>query len=142
MLTRKGTLISETYPRFGLRTVTRSHDDGIPSNRISTRSGEHVTEPCTHCPSSQPSRVLVRTIFLNSSNQSSVRWVKSSQGTRRGTCGWITSYIFYFCSTNCIFVHIYGPVVQWLEYRLCKAGVPGSNPGGSIFQKELCNAGE
>ena len=35
-------------------------------------------------------------VFLTTSNLSSVRWVKSSQGSRRGTCGWITSFFFFF----------------------------------------------
>ena len=35
--------------------------------------------------------------LLGDANLSSVRWAKSSQGSRRGTCGWITSFfIFYF----------------------------------------------
>lgn len=33
-------------------------------------------------------------------NPGSVRWVKSSQGIRRGTCGWITSFSFFFNKEN------------------------------------------
>src|SRR3989344_4256714 len=34
--------------------------------------------------------------LLGNANLSSVRWVKSSQGSRRGTCGWITSFFFLY----------------------------------------------
>src|SRR3989338_5653923 len=37
----------------------------------------------------------MRPSFLIWSNVSSVRWVKSSQGICRGTCGWITSFLFF-----------------------------------------------
>lgn len=65
---RKGKLISQTLPRFGLRAETRPHETGIPSNRLSTSSGEYVPAPCTHRPSSHPNRVLVRLRFLVDSN--------------------------------------------------------------------------
>ncbi len=54
---RKEKLILETVSKSRLRAATRPHDDGIPSNRISIRSGEYVPAPCTHRPSNQPSRV-------------------------------------------------------------------------------------
>ena len=38
----------------------------------------------------------MRLSFLIKSNLSSVRRVKSSQGSRRGTCGWITSFYFFY----------------------------------------------
>ena len=74
---RKGKLISQTKPRFGLRAETRPHETGIPSNRLSTSSGEYVPAPCTHRPSSHPNRVLVRFRFLVDSNQSFARGAKS-----------------------------------------------------------------
>ncbi len=57
---RKGKLISETRPKFGLRAETRPHEAGIPSNRVSTSRGEYVPAPCTHRPSSHPSKAIVR----------------------------------------------------------------------------------
>ena len=53
---RKGKVIPETCPQFGLRAVTRPHEVGIPSNRKSLSSGELVPAPCTHRPSSQLSQ--------------------------------------------------------------------------------------
>ncbi len=46
----------ETLSKFRLRAVARPHDAGFRSNRVSLWPGEYVPEPCTHCPSSQPSR--------------------------------------------------------------------------------------
>ncbi len=57
---RKGKLISQTRPKFGLGAETRPHEAGIPSNRLSTSSGEYVPAPCTHRPSSHPNDPLVR----------------------------------------------------------------------------------
>ena len=57
---RKGKLISQTRPKFGLGAETRPHEAGIPSNRLSSSSGEYVPAPCTHRPSSHPSEFLVR----------------------------------------------------------------------------------
>lgn len=57
---RKEKLISQTLPQFGLRVETHPHEAGIPSNRLSTSSGEYVPAPCTHRPSSHPNKVLVR----------------------------------------------------------------------------------
>ncbi len=54
---RKEKLNLQTAFKFRLRTVTRPHDVGIPSNWISSRSGEYVPAPCTHRPSNHPSRV-------------------------------------------------------------------------------------
>ena len=48
--------------------------------------------------------------LLGKANLSSVRWAKSSQGSRRGTCGWITSF-FYFIKRRFIVA------VVWLEFK-------------------------
>ncbi len=50
-----------------LRVVIHPHDVGIPSNQTSSSSGEYVPAPCTHRPSNQPSRLLVRVYFLDKS---------------------------------------------------------------------------
>ena len=42
--------------QFGLESATRLHEVGITSNRESASHGEYVLEPCTHRPSSWPSR--------------------------------------------------------------------------------------
>ena len=97
---RKEKLILETVPQYRLRVATHPHDDGIPSNRTSSSSGEYVPAPCTHRPSNHSSRVQVSFVFLDNANLNSVRWVKSSQGNRRGTCGWITSFYFSFLKNN------------------------------------------
>ena len=46
--------------RFELRVATHPHEDEIPSNRVLALHGEYVPGPCTHCLSSQPSRVMMR----------------------------------------------------------------------------------
>ena len=74
---RKGKRISQTCPKFGLGAETRPHEAGIPSNRLSSSSGEYVPAPCTHRPSSHPSEFLVRLRFLALSNQRFVRGAKS-----------------------------------------------------------------
>ena len=66
---RKAKLIRQTCPKFGLGAETRPHEAGIPSNRLSSSSGEYVPAPCTHRPSSHPSLFLVRRRFLALSNQ-------------------------------------------------------------------------
>ena len=66
---RKEKRISQTCPKFGLGAETRPHEAGIPSNRLSSSSGEYVPAPCTHRPSSHPSLFLVRLRFLALSNQ-------------------------------------------------------------------------
>ena len=69
-----------------------------------------------------------------------MRWVKSSQGSRRGTYGWITS--FFLFTQKKVFI------TSFLDYRAhgltverppCKREVSGSNPDGSIFRKETCS---
>ncbi len=62
---REEKLNLQTLSKSRLRAVTCPHDDGIPSNRNSTCSGEYVPAPCTHRPSNQPSRVLVRLSFID-----------------------------------------------------------------------------
>jgi hypothetical protein len=52
--------IPQTQSKSGLRAVTRPHEDGIPSNRVSSSRGEHVPAPCTHRPSHHPSGVRTR----------------------------------------------------------------------------------
>jgi hypothetical protein len=56
----------------------------------------------------------VKLAFLSKLNLSSVRRDKSSQGSRRGTCGWITSFfIFYNLHFTFLqFLFLYGPVAQ------------------------------
>ena len=57
MQLRKEKLILQTRSQFGSRLETQPRDAGIPSNQSSSYSGEYVPAPCTHRPSSQPSRV-------------------------------------------------------------------------------------
>ena len=85
----------ETLSKCRLRVATHPHEVGIPSNQSLAYSGEYVPAPCTHRPSNQPSRLQVSLDPLVKSNLRSVRWVKSSQGIRRGTCGWITSFFIF-----------------------------------------------
>ena len=54
---RKAELNLETLSKFRLRIVIHPHDNGIPSNRVSSRPGEYVPALCTHRPSNQPSWV-------------------------------------------------------------------------------------
>ena len=65
---RKGKVIPETCPRFGLRVVTHPHEAGIPSNRVSLSRGELVPAPCTHRPSSQLSGALMSSFSLRTIN--------------------------------------------------------------------------
>src|SRR3989338_4416700 len=72
-----------------------------------------------------------------------VRCVKSSQGSRRGTYGWITSF---FILTRCLHLYIHGPVAQpgacclycmrTIEHRPC---IPYRKGGGLGF-KSCCRA--
>ena len=89
---------------------------------------------------------------LPNPNLSSVRWVKSSQGSRRGTCGWITSF-FIFNVGKFVF-HFYIFYFQWarslaVERRPCmyfelitqnirsKAEVSGSKWLAEMLAKEV-----
>ena len=51
----------ETISQLGLLAVTRRHERGIPSNRVSSSHGEYVSAPCTHRPSLHPSEVSLKT---------------------------------------------------------------------------------
>ena len=53
--TPKGEANLETISQLGLLAVTRRHERGIPSNRVSSPHGEYVSAPCTHRPSLHPS---------------------------------------------------------------------------------------
>ena len=50
----------ETISQLGLSAVTRRHERGIPSNRVSSSHGEYVSAPCTHRPSLHPSVLKMR----------------------------------------------------------------------------------
>ena len=50
----------ETISQLGLLAVTRRHERGIPSNRVSSSHGEYVSAPCTHRPSLHPSVLKMR----------------------------------------------------------------------------------
>jgi hypothetical protein len=60
---RKVKLNLETSSKSRSRIVIHPRDNGIPSNRILSWSGEYVPAPCTHRPSNQSSGVLVRPSF-------------------------------------------------------------------------------
>ncbi len=61
---REVKLILQTRSWYRLRLATQPHDAGIPSNRLSSYAGEYVPAPCTHRPSNQPSRVMVKPCFF------------------------------------------------------------------------------
>jgi len=65
---RKAKAIAQTAPQFRWGAVTRPHEVGIPSNRVSSSRGEYVPAPCTHRPSSHPSEVPVRPPLLRRSS--------------------------------------------------------------------------
>ena len=54
-VTPKGETNPEIISQLGLLAVTRRHERGIPSNRVSSSHGEYVSAPCTHRPSLHPS---------------------------------------------------------------------------------------
>ena len=58
--TPKGEANLETISQLGLSAVTRRHERGIPSNRVSPSHGEYVSAPCTHRPSLHPSVLKMR----------------------------------------------------------------------------------
>ena len=58
--TPKGEANLETISQLGLSAVTRRHERGIPSNRVSSSHGEYVSAPCTHRPSLHPSVLKMR----------------------------------------------------------------------------------
>ncbi len=71
---------------------------------------------------------------------------KSTQGTCRGTCRWITS--FYTIYIRNLIMPEYGPVAQLVERCPCKAEALGSTPSRSIlcsyfhYLRKLCNSWE
>ena len=92
--TPKGEANPLTLTLFESRIAIHPREGEIPSNCTLATCSEYVPAPCTHCLSTHPSRVWMR-ILMKNSNLSSVRRGKSTQGIRRGTCGWITSLKFY-----------------------------------------------
>ena len=59
-MTPKGETNPEIISQLGLLAVTRRHERGIPSNRVSSSHGEYVSAPCTHRPSLHPSVLKMR----------------------------------------------------------------------------------
>ena len=59
-VTPKGETNPEIISQLGLLAVTRRHERGIPSNRVSSSHGEYVSAPCTHRPSLHPSVLKMR----------------------------------------------------------------------------------
>src|ERR1051325_4059410 len=61
------------------------------------RRREYVPRPCTHRPSHHESRLYPKSTLLTARRQWPKVWMvigmKSEQGSRRGTCGWITSFL-------------------------------------------------
>jgi len=51
-------------PQFGLFSVTRKHEVGMNSNRLSARNGESVPKSCTYRPSHQESLLNLKTLFV------------------------------------------------------------------------------
>ena len=47
-------------PESAGRAVTRPHEAGMRSNRVSQSRGEYVPAPCTHRPSRHPKRAWMR----------------------------------------------------------------------------------
>ncbi len=67
-----------------------------------------------------------------------MRWVKSSQGIRRGTCGWITSFIFFAQEIAQRIVHYWNlrmprKIRDFSGRKKCAAFFSGSPP--LFFQK-------
>src|SRR5436305_7662435 len=86
--------------QFGLLSATREHEVGIASNRGSACRGEYVPGPCTHRPSHHGSWLYLKAarqpwgnLGRQPTTVRSATGVKSEQGSRRGTCGWITSVL-------------------------------------------------
>lgn len=51
-------------PQFGLFSVTRKHEVGMNSNRLSARNGESVPKSCTYRPSHQESLLNLKISFV------------------------------------------------------------------------------
>jgi hypothetical protein len=96
---------------YELRVATHPHEAEIPSNRMLATCGEYVPDPCTHCPSIHPSVVWVRCGLLSVSNPGYARWDKSTQGIRRGTCGWITSFFKHLFRKQAVYQPL--PTHKW-----------------------------
>ena len=102
-------------------------------------------------------QVLGERRCVNAANLRSVRWAKSSQGIRRGTCGWITSYFFLFLTEKKTTTEMFIPTFLFLFsnglvaqsgrapalHRMSffgsskQRGAPSSNLGESIHGKTL-----
>ena len=54
----------EKLPQFGLFSVTRKHEVGMNSNRLSARNGEFVPKSCTYRPSHQESLLNLKILFV------------------------------------------------------------------------------
>ena len=100
----------------GIEVWNRPHEHGAPSIRVSSARGEYVPAFCTHRPSLQRSEArlrLRRNGSVETGSRDDAKVVKECaacanldrQGIRknlrsislisvRGTCGWITSYVW------------------------------------------------
>ena len=54
----------QKLPQFGLFSVTRKHEVGMNSNRLSARNGEFVPKSCTYRPSHQESLLNLKMSFI------------------------------------------------------------------------------
>ena len=88
----------------GIEVWNRPREHGAPSIRVSSSHGEYVPAFCTHRPSLQRNEVRLRLRRIGSVKtgpRDDAKVVKEcaasanldKQGIRRGTCGWITSYV-------------------------------------------------
>ena len=89
----------------GIEVWNRPHEHGAPSIRVSSARGEYVPAFCTHRPSLQRSEARLRlrrngSVETGSRDDAKVVRISAArthldkQGIRRGTCGWITSYVW------------------------------------------------
>ena len=81
---------------------------------------------------------------MRKSNSSSVRRDKSTQGIRRGTCGWITSLLYYNSdSLNQLHSMLLNQKIYWLNGPIVKPGItPALQAGGYGFKSRSvhCNS--
>ena len=56
--------ILDKLRQFGLFSVTRKHEVGMNSNRLTARNGEFVPESCTYRPSHQESLLNLKILFV------------------------------------------------------------------------------
>ena len=54
----------QKLPQFGLFSVTRKHEVGMNSNRLSARNGEFVPKSCTYRPSHQESLLGLKALTM------------------------------------------------------------------------------